>query len=142
MRPIAHPAHPLAGELRICNSPSAILAVPGGQVQAFGDSSQDGDENLTEWLDPTINVMYAFSAILEKSHSNLGIPLVKQINKRYSQIRMRFLLKLEFSSSQYSYSTGGYILLMSLSLTDSQAIKDIREPKCSCRPIWPHEILF
>src|SRR6266571_3244531 len=56
-------SHPLAAQLQSCGSPSAILAVLRAQVQAY-DQSQSADENLTKWLDPTVNVLYAFSATL------------------------------------------------------------------------------
>ncbi|KAH9061894.1 hypothetical protein EDB87DRAFT_1576227 [Lactarius vividus] len=56
-------SHPLATQLRSCDSPSAILAILRGQVREF-DQSQITDEKLTKWLDPTVNVLYAFSAIL------------------------------------------------------------------------------
>ncbi|KAI9461935.1 hypothetical protein BJY52DRAFT_165874 [Lactarius psammicola] len=56
-------SHPLATQLQSCNSPGAILAVLRTQVQAF-DQSQSADEKLTKWLDPTVNVLYAFSAVL------------------------------------------------------------------------------
>jgi hypothetical protein len=56
-------SHPLATQLRSCESPSAILAVLRTQVQTF-DQSQSADEKLTKWLDPTVNVLYAFSATL------------------------------------------------------------------------------
>ncbi|KAH9011780.1 hypothetical protein EDB84DRAFT_1569541 [Lactarius hengduanensis] len=50
-------------QLQSCDSPSAILAILRAQVQAF-DQSQSADERLTRWLDPTVNVLYAFSATL------------------------------------------------------------------------------
>ena len=56
-------SHPLAAEIKSCESPSAIVAVLRAQVQA-SDKSQSVDERLTKWLDPTVNVLYAFSAIL------------------------------------------------------------------------------
>ncbi|KAH9031833.1 hypothetical protein EDB84DRAFT_164236 [Lactarius hengduanensis] len=56
-------SHPLATELQSCDSPGAILSILRTQVQAF-DRSQSADEKLTRWLDPTVNVLYAFSAIL------------------------------------------------------------------------------
>src|SRR5258708_17191493 len=45
-------SHPLAAQLKSCESPSAILAVLRAQVQIF-DKSQGADEKLTKWLDPT-----------------------------------------------------------------------------------------
>jgi hypothetical protein len=56
-------SHPLATQLRSCDSSSAILAVLRIQVQTF-DQSQTPDEKWTQWLDPTVNVLYAFSAAL------------------------------------------------------------------------------
>ena len=56
-------SHPLAAQLKSCDSPSAILAVLRAQVQE-SDKSQTADERLTKWLDPTVNVLCAFSAIL------------------------------------------------------------------------------
>ena len=56
-------SHPLAAELKSCDSPSAILAILRAQAQTF-DKSQTTDERLTKWLDPTVNVLYAFSAVV------------------------------------------------------------------------------
>lgn len=57
-------SHPLAAELQSCDTSSAILAVLQAQLQAF-DQSQS--VKLTRWLDPTVNVLYAFSATLSSS---------------------------------------------------------------------------
>ena len=56
-------SHPLAAQLQSCDSSSAILAVLRAQVQAV-DQSQSADEKWTKWLDPTVNVLYAFSTTL------------------------------------------------------------------------------
>ena len=56
-------SHPLAAELKSCESPSAVLSILQAQIQTF-DKSRSTDEMLTRWLDPTVNVLYAFSAIL------------------------------------------------------------------------------
>ena len=96
-------SHPLATQLESCESPSAILAVLRAQVQIF-DKSQDADEKLTKWLDPTVNVLYTFSAILGNA---VGLVIARgsaaqdqpsDIYDRYSHLRMRFLLALVFSS--------------------------------------------
>ena len=55
--------HPLASQLQLCDSTSAILAVLQDQVQQF-DKSRGGDERLTKWLTPTVNVLCAFSAVV------------------------------------------------------------------------------
>ncbi|KAN0133567.1 hypothetical protein V8E53_008735, partial [Lactarius tabidus] len=55
--------HPLATQLRACNSPAAILTVLQDQVHQF-EKSRSADERLRQWLNPTINVLYAFSEVL------------------------------------------------------------------------------
>ena len=65
-------SHPLLAQLQPCDSPSAILAVLRAQVQVI-DQSQNADDKLTKWLDPTVNVLYAFSATLGQ-----GIGLVSR----------------------------------------------------------------
>ncbi|KAI9431193.1 hypothetical protein H4582DRAFT_2063047 [Lactarius indigo] len=56
-------SHPLAAQLQTCHSPDAILSVLQAQVQVF-DQSRSADERLTKWLNPTVHVLYAFSATL------------------------------------------------------------------------------
>ena len=56
-------AHPLAAQLQACDSPTAILALLQQQVQGL-DQSRSTDERWTKWLDPTVNVLSAFSDIL------------------------------------------------------------------------------
>ena len=56
-------AHPLASQLQSCDSTSAILAVLQDQVQQF-DKSRSGDERLTKWMTPTVNVLCAFSEVV------------------------------------------------------------------------------
>ena len=56
-------SHPLATQLQSCNSSSAILAVLRAQVQA-NDQAESADEKWTKWLDPTVNVVSAFSPVL------------------------------------------------------------------------------
>ncbi|KAI9438402.1 hypothetical protein BJY52DRAFT_1217459 [Lactarius psammicola] len=55
--------HPLMAQLQTCNSPTDILAILRTQVQQFEQSTHD-DDKLTRWLNPTINVLYAFSTVL------------------------------------------------------------------------------
>ena len=54
-------AHPLAAQFQTCDSPAAILAVLQQQAQGL-DQSGSSDDRWTKWLDPTINVLFAFSA--------------------------------------------------------------------------------
>jgi hypothetical protein len=83
--------HPLAAQLQSCDSPDAVLTVLQDLVQKF-DQRRTSDERLQKWLDPTVNVLYAFSATLGEGvglvspnsqslcdlcfdHHLLGIPL-------------------------------------------------------------------
>ena len=56
-------AHPLLPSLQSCDSPEAILTVIQEQIPAFSQS-QNGDDGLTNWVTPTVNVLYSFSATL------------------------------------------------------------------------------
>ncbi|KAH9058309.1 hypothetical protein EDB87DRAFT_936904 [Lactarius vividus] len=57
-------SHPLAAQLKSCDTPRAILEVLRSQVQAFDRAQSSDDEMLTKWLDPTVNVLFAFSVTL------------------------------------------------------------------------------
>ena len=55
--------HPLAARLQSCDSPTAVLSVLQDLIQQF-DRRRRSDERLTNWLNPTVNVLYAFSSTL------------------------------------------------------------------------------
>ena len=55
--------HPLLSSLQTCGSPEAILAILREQIFT-SDQSQGGDERLSNWLVPTVNVLYVFSTTL------------------------------------------------------------------------------
>ena len=54
-------SHPLLPTLQSCDSPDAILTVLREQVPR-SNPSQNGNDRLTKWVAPTVNVLYAFSA--------------------------------------------------------------------------------
>ena len=56
-------SHPLLSTLQLCDSPEAILTAFREQISAFGQS-ENGDDGLTKWVAPTVNVLYSFSATL------------------------------------------------------------------------------
>jgi hypothetical protein len=56
-------AHPLTSQLQDCDSTGAILTVLQQQVQ--GQDQSRSNDRWTKWLDPTVNVLFAFSATLE-----------------------------------------------------------------------------
>ena len=65
-------AHPLAVQFHSCDSATAILTVLKDQVQEF-ERSQSLDERLTKWLDPTVNVLLAFSEALGEGASLVNL---------------------------------------------------------------------
>ena len=56
-------AHPLAAEIKDCDSPEAILTVLEGKANEL-NQSRSSDERLTKWLNPTVNILSALSATL------------------------------------------------------------------------------
>jgi hypothetical protein len=66
-------AHPLIAQLQTCNSPTDILAILRTQAQQL-EQSTSGDDRLTKWLTPTVNVLYAFSGVI-----GAGVGLVNSI---------------------------------------------------------------
>ena len=56
-------SHPLLPSLQSCDSPEAILAVLREHIPVFSQS-QNGDNGLTKWVAPTVNVLYAFSVTI------------------------------------------------------------------------------
>jgi hypothetical protein len=55
--------HPLAVQLQSCDSPNTVLTVLQDLVQQL-DQRRTSDEILESWLNPTVNVLHAFSAVL------------------------------------------------------------------------------
>ena len=104
-------SHPLAAQLKSCDSPNAILTVLQIQVQTF-DQSQSANERWTKLLDPTVNVLYAFSGFLAnvtgpvycETFSRLGPSDMR--NHRYAHPRLPFLLELGSYSKRVSSLTG------------------------------------
>jgi hypothetical protein len=97
--------HPLASQFQACDSPAAILTILQDQVQQF-EQSRSGDERLRRWLDPTINVLYAFSATLGQ-----GIGLV-HISWSVGDITL-IPIRQVFSPAQVIFAGAGVLLLVS-----------------------------
>ena len=76
-------AHPLASQLQSCDSTTAILALLQDQVREF-DKSHSGDERLTRWLGPTVNVLFAFSATVSGGVSLVSLYTRANINLKLS----------------------------------------------------------
>ena len=54
--------HPLADRLQNCNSLSSVLTILQEQVQELDESQRSS----AKWLDPTVNVLHAFSEALKE----------------------------------------------------------------------------
>jgi hypothetical protein len=74
--------HPLTTQLQECDSPGAIVTIIQDQIDQFRQS-QAGDERLQKWLNPTINVLYAFSATLGQG---IGLVNINFILRDLAQI--------------------------------------------------------
>ncbi len=55
--------HPLAVQLQSCNSPAAVLSVLQEIIQQF-DQRRRSDERLRNWLNPTVDILFSFSALI------------------------------------------------------------------------------
>ena len=88
-------AHPLVVQLQGCDSPTAILALIHQQIEGL-HQSQRADERLTKWLNPTINVLYAFSATLGG-----GVGLVGPLHMDSPETILLYYLLGIFSGSSY-----------------------------------------
>ena len=57
-------SHPLLSILQSCDSSEAILTTLREQIPITSGQSQNGDDRLTKWVTPTVNVLYSFSATI------------------------------------------------------------------------------
>jgi len=55
--------HPLAASLQACDTPAAILTIIREQIDGLEQSRSNG-ERWSKWLDPTVNVLFAFSTTI------------------------------------------------------------------------------
>ncbi|SRR5216683_2255577 len=62
--------HPFSKTIDACNTPNTILNVFRGLAQALS-RARKGDDKLTRWLDPTVQVLFTLSSTLKE-----GIGLV------------------------------------------------------------------
>ncbi|KAH9172803.1 hypothetical protein EDB89DRAFT_2095778, partial [Lactarius sanguifluus] len=66
-------SHPLAAEIKCCDSPEAILTVLKGKANELNES-QNSDERLIKWLNPTVNILNALSATLGEGAGSIFPP--------------------------------------------------------------------
>ena len=104
-------AHPLASQLQACNSPNDILAVLQQQVQGL-DQSRSGDDRWTKWLDPTVNVLFAFSATV-----GAGVGLVCPRTSAYPRSALSYFIRQVFSPANVIFAGIGVLLSVCISST-------------------------
>ena len=73
--------HPLAEEIKACDSPGTILSV---LQEKANEIDQSGDERLTKWLTPTVNVLNALSATLGQGVGTVSPSMLPHQNSTYS----------------------------------------------------------
>jgi hypothetical protein len=67
-------SNPLLPRLETCNSPDAVIALLLEQIPGFDQSRSDSDsERLSNWLNPTVNVIVAFSGTISESVGLVGL---------------------------------------------------------------------
>ena len=71
-------SHPLATQIRSCDTPGSVIAVLRAQVQPL-DRSQSADEKWTKWLVPTIHVLYAYSTTLSNGEGPVNCEMLSRL---------------------------------------------------------------
>ena len=119
-------AHPLAAQLQACKSPDDILAVLQDKVNEL-DQSMSADERLSQWLKPTINVLYSFSATI-----GAGVGIVSAV-KSTCFFSHSSPISQVFSPASVIFSGIGVLLSVSivfdLCVEVILTMKSIRRPK-------------
>ena len=55
--------HPFSVEFDGCDSPDAVMSIFRKHAEIF-DEIRKGDERLMKWLDPMVNILFTFSAVI------------------------------------------------------------------------------
>ena len=96
--------HPLAKEVKRCDSISAITAVLQGQAKEF-QQFKDGDQRLVKWINPTVDALSKFSetfggvaSIVRPGNSvRSHFKYILMLPRRRSPLQAPSLLGLEYS---------------------------------------------
>jgi len=132
-------AHPLATEIKGCNSAEAILTVLQGKANEL-NQFWSSDERLIKWLNPTVNILNAFSATLGE-----GAGSVSYKNQAASLHVFALTTTFRYSPTKIIFSGIGILLVVS-SLAQFSAWTVITpslaggkghcgEPRCASRTV-------
>ena len=108
--------HPLATQLQSCDSPNAILSVLQDLIQQF-DQRRTSDERLKNWLNPTVNVLFTFSATLGDGVGLVSLNLLSLYNL-YSDCHLLDILSRKSYICWYRYHSRGECPRRSLNIGD------------------------
>ena len=78
-------SHPLLPAFQSCDSPEAVLTVLREQIPGFNES-RDGDDGLTKWVTPTVNVLYSFSSTIGGGVGLVSIRLFPRVKSFGSNV--------------------------------------------------------
>src|SRR5712691_5542438 len=97
-------SHPLLPKLQVCNSPHAVLTVLREQIPAFDQSHSTSGTNdkLTNWLNPTVNVLYSFSAAIGAGIGLVSIKSISGWHSSRSDIRHRTGVSTRWSNLHWN----------------------------------------
>lgn len=101
---------PLLQKLEACNSPEAILDLLRAQIPGFGQSQRTNDQ-LTKWLDPTVNVLSTLS-------ENIG-GVVGVVSNPGGQPRIRSLMLIleAYPPAGMIFTSIGLLFSVSISIS-------------------------
>jgi hypothetical protein len=67
-------SNPLLLRVKTCNSPDAVITLLREQIPGFDQSRSDNDlERLSNWLNPTVKVITAYSGTVNESSGPVGL---------------------------------------------------------------------
>jgi len=106
-------SHPLLPKLQVCNSSDAVLTVLREQIPTFDQShSTSGtNEKLTNWLNPTVNVLYSFS---EAIGAGIGLVSNKSISGWHSSRSDIFVIVQVYPPAGVIFTGIGVLLSVSI----------------------------
>ena len=96
--------HPLAVRLQACDTPAAILTILREQIHGL-DQSGSSAERWSKWLDPTVNVLFAFSTTI-----GAGVSLVSRRACYSSEICVLTFIWQVFSPASVIFTGIGVLL--------------------------------
>ena len=101
--------HPLATQLQSCNSPAAVLSMLQELIQQF-DQCHRNDETLRSWLNPTVDVLLSFSALINEGVGLVSLDYLASCNLR-SDCYLLDILTFKSHICWYRHSSIGRFLI-------------------------------